>query len=132
MPHSVSPEDPSLLHHNMPIEADLENGEFQTTEAILAQETTENNSNTQESETTDQDMTMVDVEIEGKPVLEVSIKEEIKSEVKLEDLFADMDSDDEFNSSTGQDFKISSSPPEATASPVYVSALVFQGLLLTF
>jgi DNA primase small subunit len=39
------------------------------------------------------------------------------AEVKLEDLFADMDSDEEFPSSTSQDVMISSSL-EAPASPV--------------
>jgi DNA primase small subunit len=45
------------------------------------------------------------------------VKVETTAEVKLEDLFADMDSDEEFPSSSGQDVKISSSPA-APASPV--------------
>ncbi len=43
-----------------------------------------------------------------------------KKEVKLDELFADVDSDDEFPSARGQDDAASSSP-EAPSSPVYVA-----------
>jgi DNA primase small subunit len=46
-----------------------------------------------------------------------AIKTEVKAEVKLEDLFADVESDEEFPSSN-IDAKVSSSP-EAPASPLY-------------
>ena len=65
----------------------------------------------------DEDMTMVDMEAMDDNVLNANA--EIKSEVKLEDLFADIDSDDESSSSNikGQDLK-SSGSQEAPSSPL--------------
>jgi DNA primase small subunit len=67
--------------------------------------------------TMDPDMTMADVGAVDDEIPDA--KEEIKSEVKLEDLFADIESDEEFPSSNSksQDVKVSSSP-EAPSSPV--------------
>jgi DNA primase small subunit len=71
----------------------------------------------QASGSVDQDMTMADVQAVDDEVPNANA--EIKSEVKLEDLFADMDSDDEFSSSNvkSQDLK-SSGSQEAPSSPV--------------
>ncbi len=74
-----------------------------------------NNDNSQESDVADQDMTTVYVGQEEEA--KVAVKEEFKTGVKLEDLFADIESDEEFPSSTGQDIKASSSP-QAPSSPM--------------
>ncbi len=88
------------------------------TEGTLIAESQERNGDTQGTDSTDQDMTMVDIGKEDtEPPPEEPIKAEPKTEVKLEDLFADMDSDDEFPSSAAPDVKVSTSP-EAPASPV--------------
>ena len=111
MPHSVSPEDSSIPDQDaMNAEADTVNGEVGTIESALVANPGSSNENSQES-----DMTMgeVDQEKEAK----VAVKEEFKPEVKLEDLFADIESDEEFPSSTGQGIKVSSSP-QAPASPM--------------
>lgn len=117
MPHSVSPENASNPDPNIPAEADTDKGETQTTESTLTQETAAENGNTQESESADQDMTMADV-AGAETTPKAPVKPEIAPEIKLEDLFADMDSDEEFPSSTGQNLKITSSPPEAPLSPM--------------
>lgn len=119
MPHSLSPEDATNSDSNPSVPVDTDKEETQTTETTLTQETAAENGDTQESESADHDMTMADV-AEADTVPEVHVKPEIAAEVKLEDLFADMDSDEEFLSSTGQNLKITSSPPEAPPSPVYV------------
>lgn len=113
MPHSVSPDEPSNAVASPLAVAEVE---IQTTDA-MTQETSTENGNSQDSEAADHDMTMADVA--GTDTIPGTlVKPEIKSEVKLEDLFADMDSDEEFPSSTGQNLKITSSPPEAPPSPV--------------
>ena len=121
MPHSVSPEDPQIpdqdaIHHS---ETDNDNGDSQTTNGTAVADSEAQNGESQPTEALDQDMTMADVGVQGAEVPQVTVKAEIRSEVKLEDLFADIDSDDEFPSSTGQNIKVSSSP-EAPSSPVYV------------
>ncbi len=70
----------------------------------------------------DHDMTMAEAGVGGEGAIEDSSAAEapVKQEVKLEDLFADVESDEEFPSSTGQDIKTSSSP-EAPASPMLVN-----------
>ena len=69
--------------------------------------------NAANDEDADQEMTMVEAEAQEQPA------QDFKEEVKLEDLFADMDSDEEFPSSNIKDVKIPSSP-QAPLSPVYV------------
>jgi DNA primase small subunit len=116
MPHSVSPEDSSIPDQDaMNAEPETINEEVRTIESTLVANPGSSNGNSQESDAADQDMTMgeVDQEKEAK----VAVKEEFKPEVKLEDLFADIESDEEFPSSTSQDIKVSSSP-QAPASPM--------------
>jgi DNA primase small subunit len=64
----------------------------------------------------DENMTTNGVEVNGQKPVEVTITPGMKLEVKLEDLFADEDSDEEFSSSN-QDMK-APSPPEVPSSPV--------------
>lgn len=64
----------------------------------------------------DQEMTMVEAGVQEGP------SQHVKEEVKLEDLFADIDSDEEFPSSNVEDVKVASSL-EAPSSPVYVHML---------
>jgi DNA primase small subunit len=110
MPHSVSPEDTTTPDQEILIaDAETNNGEIKTTEHTLTADVTVTNGDSQFSETMDQDMTMVDAGVEGETVPEVAAKEE-KPDVKLEDLFADFESDEEFPSSDAQDTKLSSSP----------------------
>lgn len=119
MPHSVSPEDPASPDQGPNIEEPKrENVETQESEGTAVADSLGLIEESQNSE--DQDMTMCDVAAVEE---QLSVKVETTAEVKLEDLFADMDSDEEFPSSTGQNVKISSSP-EAPASPVLVSLLV--------
>jgi DNA primase small subunit len=116
MPHSVTPENASNTDPTISAEAGTDKGETQTTETSRTQEMAAENGNTHESEPADQDITMADVAL----VTDASAKPEMAPEVKLEDLFADMDSDEEFPSSTGPNLKITSSPPEAPPSPMSV------------
>ena len=118
MPHSVSQEDTSTPGQDT-IVADVEtnNGETQTTEDTMTADAATSNGDSQASDAMDQDMTMADAGVEGDEILQVAVKAEEKPEVKLEDLFADMESDEEFPSSNIKDIKVSSSP-EAPPSPV--------------
>ncbi|KAK2628928.1 hypothetical protein QTJ16_002031 [Diplocarpon rosae] len=116
MPHPASPEESSTPKQNMNADSILHNDTTQISEKIRATELIEENGNTQESDS-DQDMTMADVTAESKDPQDI-VASEAASEVKLENLFADMDSDEEFPGSTSQDVKITSSPPEAHAPPV--------------
>jgi DNA primase small subunit len=50
----------------------------------------------------------------------VAVKKENQGEVRLEDLFTEFDSDEEFPSSAGEKIKTTSSPPQPS-SPVYVN-----------
>ena len=120
MPHSISGEDSESPAQDPNLEERKPNNvETQGTEGTLVADSVGPIGESQNSE--DQDMTMVDAAPEEE---KTSVKtEEVISAVKLEDMFADMDSDEEFPSSTGLDVKVSSSP-EAPASPVYVSMLV--------
>ncbi|TVY13814.1 DNA primase small subunit [Lachnellula arida] len=127
MPHSVSPANsgtPNQVQDDMVVEPQpqAENAEAQTTgstENQVVVNTEPENGNTQGDDVADQDMAMEDVGVQGEKVLESAVKEESKSEVKLEDLFADVESDEEFPSSTALNVK-PSSPPEAPSSPVHV------------
>jgi DNA primase small subunit len=113
MPHSVSPEDLASPDQNVVIEEpQTENVETQESKGTAFADSIGPIGESQTSD--DQDMTMADA---GAVEDKTPVKVETTAEVKLEDLFADMDSDEEFPSSTGQDMKISSSP-EAPASPV--------------
>jgi DNA primase small subunit len=113
MPHSVSPEDPASPDQGAIVEeARTDNVETQDSEGTAVADNMGPIGDSQTSE--DPDMTMADA---GAIEEKITVKVETATEVKLEDLFADMDSDEEFPSSTGQDIKISSSP-EAPASPV--------------
>jgi DNA primase small subunit len=100
MPHSISPE------------AQPAEGSITDVELDIGAITTDTD-NQQDCE--DHEMTMENAIIEGN--MTESPKTEVKKEVKLEDLFADIDSDEEFPSSDTLDIKTSSSP-EAPASPV--------------
>jgi DNA primase small subunit len=121
MPHSESgePQLPDL--DAMIIETETEDGETQATTQTLNGNA--DNADSQISNAVDQDMTMEDAGVEGEDVPQIKsgtnldIKLDIKGEVKLEDLFADIESDDEFPSSIGQNVKVESSP-EVPSSPV--------------
>ncbi|KAI0007866.1 prim-pol domain-containing protein [Xylariaceae sp. FL0662B] len=65
-----------------------------------------------DSQTPDNDITMAETD-----AMQIVIKQEEKKDVKLEDLFADVDSDEEFPSSRPGEGKFSSSP-QAPASPI--------------
>ena len=117
MPHSVSPEETAPPDQDIVIaDAETNNGDTQTTESSTA-DTATKNGDSQLSEAMDQDMTMADAGVEGEEIPRVAGEVEAKPEVKLEDLFADMESDEEFPSSNIKDIKVSSSP-EAPSSPV--------------
>ncbi|TVY36546.1 DNA primase small subunit [Lachnellula subtilissima] len=127
MPHSVSPANsgtPDQVQDDMVVEPQpqAENGETPNTaspENPVVVNTEPENGITQGDEVADQDMAMEDVGVQGEKVLESAVKEESKLEVKLEDLFADVESDEEFPSSNALNVK-PSSPPEAPSSPVHV------------
>lgn len=74
-----------------------------------------------EEDDQDHDMAMIETIGEAAATVEKSAPavDVEKQEVKLEDLFADVESDEEFPSSNAQDVKMSSSP-EAPASPMSV------------
>ncbi|KAI0845035.1 prim-pol domain-containing protein [Daldinia vernicosa] len=93
MPHSISPE------------TDNQNP---TVEETMADAPTR----ADESQDNDDDITMAEAN-----ALPVPVKEEDKKDVKLDELFADVDSDDEFPSSRPAENKFSSSP-EAPTSPI--------------
>jgi len=104
MPHSVSPE------------AQDSNEEPMATDVEASQDASEH-----EDEDHDHDMAMIETSNEvaaavGDSAPAATIE---KQEVKLEDLFADVESDEEFPSLNAQDIKMSSSP-EAPASPMLV------------
>lgn len=96
---SMTSEDPT----DVPQEVEVDVSDTQT----LKEESQEHNVG-------DRDIIMTESDAESKIP---SVKEEIKPEVKLEDLFADVESDEEFPSSAGQDIKTMSSP-QAPASPM--------------
>jgi DNA primase small subunit len=103
MPHSVSPEaqEPDTEMMETDVEA----------------------SDASEHDEEDQDHEMAMIETSDQPAAVVGDSAPVaaveKQEVKLEDLFADVESDEEFPSSNAQDIKMSSSP-EAPASPMSV------------
>jgi DNA primase small subunit len=105
MPHSVSPQDPATLD-------EIESQPSTTT--LVANET--QNGDSQSSNFSEADMRMADTDSQEQMVAEMPKKLEEASEVKLEDLFADMDSDEEFPSSA-PGVKAEGSP-EAPQSPL--------------
>lgn len=112
MPHSLSPEKSGSTDQDaMATDTEKSVGEVQPTVAAATTDTQTLDGDSQNSENTDQDTTMVDNEASAVVV---------KDEVRLEDLFADIDSDEEFPSSTGN-MKVTSSP-QAPESPMLVSA----------
>lgn len=98
MPHSLSSQE-----QEMAIQPDT-NGESQASKMTLM---------AQDEDAQSEDIAMADGEV-SQEKLATNVEE--TSEVKLEDLFADMDSDEEFPSSAPA-MKIESSPEES-ASPV--------------
>jgi DNA primase small subunit len=117
MPHSLSPDNSGTSSEDaMATDLEAVKGEVQAADEAELNDTQTLNNDSQESDAVDQDMTMVEVG-QDVEIPEPVVKEEIKSEVKLEDLFADVESDEEFPSSTGLDIKVSSSP-QAPASPM--------------
>lgn len=116
MPHSVAPEDNNALIDAPDPQVQSNDGETQMTEGTLIAESEGQKGDTQATDSTDQDMTMADIGNENE-AQDSENKEDTKIDIKLEDLFADIESDDEFPSSAAPDVKISSSP-EAPASPV--------------
>jgi DNA primase small subunit len=116
MPHSVSPEaqEPEAEQMAMDVEPSQDASE-------------------QDEEDQDNDMAMVETSDEAAPAVgnSATVEASEKQEVKLEDLFADVESDEEFPSSNAQDIKMSSSP-EAPASPMFVlrgSLLLYSRLI---
>lgn len=99
MPHSVSPEE------EMP-PAGIEDA--------MADTTIEHGA----SQESNDDITMA--EPHALPSTSNAAGGDEKKEVKLEDLFADVESDDEFPSSRPQEIKMSSSPEGPSSPPAYV------------
>jgi DNA primase small subunit len=99
MPHSVSPE------------AQEPDAEPMATDIEASQDASEH-----EEEDEDHDMAMIETRDDAAAAVGDSAE---KQEIKLEDLFADVESDEEFPSSNAQDIKMSSSP-ETPASPMSV------------
>lgn len=103
MPHSDSPEATYEMEAEVP-------------SSVVHEESQEDQDQDQDH---DHDMTMVEAGIEGDDIKEALMKDApaIKQEVKLEDLFTDVDSDEEFPSSGISDDYVWVSPsPEAPAS----------------
>ncbi|KAH8590800.1 hypothetical protein B0O99DRAFT_691115 [Bisporella sp. PMI_857] len=107
-------EDQSHMDHDALI-AEAENADSQNSDndPILTPET--ETEDAQKPADGDNDITMADIGVEGDGLPQV--KTEPQAELKLEDIFADIDSDDEFPSSNAQNIKVSSSP-EASSSPI--------------
>ena len=117
MPHSTTPENISTLDQEpeaMAVDARNEMADHETTQSREDPAASESNGNSQEINVPDNDITMADVGWEGDEVPQ--IKDEMESEFKLEDLFADIDSDEEFPSSTNQDIKVAPSSPDEPVS----------------
>lgn len=115
MPSAVPQEDVPM--EPMSTDAAPENDEVKAVESTLVAEVAEESGTSQGSDAADIEVTMADVAIADAITLDISIKGAVKSEVtetevKLEDLFADMDSDEEFPSSVGPAVKVASSPEE--------------------
>lgn len=110
MPHSIPEANSAENEATIPAGEEMETDEAQTTEMEVTKSEATNDK-------PDEEMTTEDAIPEQGKDTDVA---KAKQEVKLEDLFADDDSDDEFPSSNNQKVKVSSSPPEAPSSPVLV------------
>ncbi|KAJ8064131.1 hypothetical protein OCU04_007966 [Sclerotinia nivalis] len=111
MPHSISPEEPSIQSQDNMADTE-ETGD----DAQISQEAEDTSVNKDAAELNDDDdITMADAGVQGEAIPTPATK----PEVKLEDLFADVESDDEFPSTNAKEEKASSSP-EAPASPVHI------------
>ncbi|EDN95430.1 hypothetical protein SS1G_11308 [Sclerotinia sclerotiorum 1980 UF-70] len=109
MPHSISPEGATIQSQENMFDTE-ETGD----DAQIIQEAEDISANKDAAELNDDDdITMADAGVQGEAIPTPATK----PEVKLEDLFADVESDDEFPSTNAKDKKASSSP-EAPASPV--------------
>jgi DNA primase small subunit len=115
MPHSATSENASAEENTMA--AEVENHDSLSTIHTLVPESTANG-DSQLSNDADKNMTMADIDIQGVDVLDIKL--EMKPELKLEDLFADVESDDEFGSSAAMPNVKGESSPEAPASPMFV------------
>lgn len=117
MPHSVLQGDSDILTDATLQAPKTENEETQTNARTMTEDIWRDEGISQSNNAVDQDMTMAD--LGAVDDIASDVKVELQPEVKLVDLFADDDSDDEFPSSNikSQDLKISSSP-EAPPSPV--------------
>lgn len=119
MPHSTSPAEPAaepedtIITENGP---DTAAAEVQAAdmEALGLESPGEDSANV---ENADEDITMAESGVQGEPVPDMAQKQDIK----LEDLFADEDSDEEFPSSIVNIKQASS--PQAPLSPVSVPQL---------
>lgn len=112
MPHSVSSEEAASLdqHSQSP---GVTNAQLPTIEPRAGPTIDE----TEVSDVVDQDMAMEGTGLHDAGVPELAMNVEMKSEVKLEDLFADVESDEEFPSANGHNLNVSSSP-ETLGSPL--------------
>lgn len=111
MPHSVTPEGTAVDQMG-----ETENKiESQVSGATMAASDFQNEDSQNSAKG---DMTMADVAVEEDKEPKTITKAQTASEVKLEDLFADIDSDEEFPSSA-PGVKVEGSPEES-ASPMYV------------
>ncbi|KAF4629008.1 hypothetical protein G7Y89_g9141 [Cudoniella acicularis] len=111
MPHSISPEAKLSAQDETTIAEGAADGETQSSENTLV-------ADSPTDDVMEQDMTMEDVGMQGEAAPTAPVKTETHAEVKLEDLFADVESDEEFPSSNGQNIEISGSL-EAPSSPVH-------------
>lgn len=111
MPHSISPGGATIQSQENMFDTE-ETGD----DAQIIQEAEDISANKDAAELNDDDdITMADAGVQGEAIPTPATK----PEVKLEDLFADVESDDEFPSTNAKDKKASSSP-EAPASPVQI------------
>ncbi|TGO16832.1 hypothetical protein BTUL_0023g00050 [Botrytis tulipae] len=111
MPHSVSPEEPSIQSQENMSENDEKQDDAQT-----SQEAEDASANMQVAELNDdEDITMADAGVQGEAIPQAAAK----TETNLSELFTDAESDDEFPSTNAKEEKLSSSP-EASASPVNI------------
>ncbi|KAM3083254.1 p48 polypeptide of DNA primase [Clarireedia jacksonii] len=113
MPHSISPQSPAPQSEEHSMDEVEQNGD--NAAQISTEEPDADAKPAEQTEDDDNDIAMAENETNAKPAAEKSTK----PEVKLEDLFADFESDDEFPESSSKDIKVTSSPQEP-ASPVHI------------
>ncbi|KAK6609713.1 DNA primase small subunit [Botrytis cinerea] len=111
MPHSISTGEPSIKSQE-----NMADSEENRDDAQISQEAENASANTQVAELNDdEDITMADAGVQSEAIPQAAAK----IETNLSDLFADLESDDEFPSTNAKEEKVSSSP-EAPASPVNI------------